>query len=55
MKQRGELLRQAQRAQRLFISALLYTGPELEYLGLAQGLADSYCELMILRDLLANA
>lgn len=50
LENRNELLRQAKRTQYLFLSALLYKGPEKEYLGLIQGLADAYCELKIIEE-----
>ena len=52
MRERAAILRHMQRAQRLYVMALVYRGPEREYLGVAQGLADAYCELQILRELL---
>jgi len=52
LRYRAQLLRQVQRAQAMRIEALLYKGPEREYLGVLQGLADATVELIFLRDLL---
>jgi hypothetical protein len=52
MNKHAKLLKQLQRAQFLYCSAYLYHGPEKEYLGLIQGLADAYCEILMLQHLL---
>lgn len=54
LEQRNSWIVAAQRAQRMFFSCLFARGPEREYLGTVQGLADAYCELQILKTLLEN-
>ena len=50
MRERAVYLRQLQRAQKLYITAMVYKGGEREYLGVVQGLSDAYCEVKILQE-----